>query len=786
MNKRILIEGFLPANAFFKKLFLLFSKKSIKMHAFDKILFDKLKYLYEDQNLEHKNSKRLLNTLLKQVNKETGINLKEYVKYYDGIINYLENKSEVTFFDCINSARIFNDFLYQGMPKDTKVKIDNGNFDFESLIKLSFKYNNLYITDSGSNENTLVYKNDGLKVYYPRTFNSFLSTIKNSGYSVSWCTQNEETWMSYSRSQALMIIEIEKDESTEKFGVDDRFRLISLKVNFDKKIDIPGTCDINNSHMNKRLDTLNCFDEIQDAIYSIDSIGEDVESTKEKDQIALIGEFLKKGNKEAAENLVTRLTIMNSIGIHQCVHVFRLLSQIKDDENNLVSLEECVSKSITNICYFNCSINSTLLFKYLNEMKFNTALIFENIIESSKRELKSIYQICVNYNTEFINENGDKKNIFDFITHDYFNSSIRKMLDRKIPDLTQALMDNNKNSISIIEDSIIKRIALESESFNNLSSNEVILLDKYESLQGLFCFIKESKRRGLLSSVNNKKMNIISYLYFNEETLENNNLLEQEFFKDFNLDNVEVKAISSLSKNSKISNNIVNQILNQLILNKDIVNYIKFSFIYFKRDASAFIQNINLQNLTETFGLFSIVNNKFYIENLLKEFKHACIFQDTITNPNDEVKKTKEYITNRENFNFESLLTFDNVIKTLKDSNNENTQLYKTFISHAFKYTQKCAEYLSDDVELFISIINKIDIFDYHSKKQNLIFHITINKMHEKEKYDEISSVVDSLDKEKEKLLKSNYLEMNAFKEDKAILYPNIIKKSYRKIKKYF
>jgi hypothetical protein len=54
MNKNILIEGFLPANDFFKRLYDLFLTKTTIVLEFDNFLFDKLKIVYEDKSIEKK------------------------------------------------------------------------------------------------------------------------------------------------------------------------------------------------------------------------------------------------------------------------------------------------------------------------------------------------------------------------------------------------------------------------------------------------------------------------------------------------------------------------------------------------------------------------------------------------------------------------------------------------------------------------------------------------------------------------------------------------------------
>jgi hypothetical protein len=70
MNKNILIEGFLPANDFFKRLYDLFLTKTTIVLEFDNFLFDKLKIVYEDKSIEKKERKKRLNALLKQVKKK--------------------------------------------------------------------------------------------------------------------------------------------------------------------------------------------------------------------------------------------------------------------------------------------------------------------------------------------------------------------------------------------------------------------------------------------------------------------------------------------------------------------------------------------------------------------------------------------------------------------------------------------------------------------------------------------------------------------------------------------
>lgn len=785
LNNILLLEGFVPAGDFFKKLYNILLKNPNKIvNEFDKKLFKELSLIYEKE-LDKKTSKKMLNQVLKKIILETGINLKDYVKYFYGIINYLENKSDVSFYDSLNLARVFENFLYPDMNQNVKKSIDTGKFDFEKLASLVFRYQNFYANEKKVDKN-LIYSKNGLNVYYPKTFMSFLKVIKDSGYHVGWCTQSRNTWYTYSSRQAIMIIEIEKSEpDTNKFGVDDSFRLISLKVSYDGEIDYEGTCDLNNVHMSKKLSYLNLLQEIQDAIYdNVDQL-EKPELEEYDSFIALINEFLVKGNKKTAEDMISRLVISSSFDIDTCEETFEKLAEIKDEEYHTIKLEDCIDSSIIEICFFNIGIDSLTLFLRLKFLGYNTTHIFEKIIEkANKKNLKAIYQVCSNNKTKFFDDNSNEKNIFDFISYEKYNDLIKELLDRKIPDLTLSLMKKNATITHILSDDVLSRIVIESGYLESLKPGEILKLGK-ERFKN---YLNELNRRGMINSIDNNSLKLAAYLY----TEDSNNLDEEEkqitndLLDVLDISNSSVYSIASIDEN--ISLNVINQIINMLVDKKDMLNYIKFSSAYLFRETSQIKKNIELRNILNLFGPRAIIENNNNIIEIIKDIKYAITLRINSSDNKSELNDLAKYLSNNSDFDFYKSVTFNEIIDILSLKYEEDINLsskeYGIFINLAFKDKLKFIDYLSSNPKLFSTIINYYGVLSARSYEICKLINKTINKMYNEDKHEEISQFVSNLKPETEKSLREYYLSL--YREDKEILFPSIIKKTVRKIKSYF
>ena len=145
---------------------------------------------------------------------------------------------------------------YDIARKEEKDEIDKGNFDFNIIIKrMTFakSYNEKKASISGQmlSESLLkVYEDDDMLIVYPTSYQSFCYMIEEvlGIQGLTWCTYiGESTWSNYNSSQYVAIAHSKR----AKLG--DQAYAISLKVKKDGIIDVEGTCDFNNDHVDRNF-----------------------------------------------------------------------------------------------------------------------------------------------------------------------------------------------------------------------------------------------------------------------------------------------------------------------------------------------------------------------------------------------------------------------------------------------------------------------------------------------------------------------------------------------------
>ena len=173
------------------------------------------------------------------------IDLKKMRPLYDSIIQHLSAPKDVDLEHCLLAADYYMQDFYDNADDDIKQKINNGKIEFDEILKTTRFYQRYFDFKSelGSFNNEIieVYEDSNIRVVYPINSHSFNSFIESTGHSVTWCTQSTSTWESYNNSQFVMILH----DKTGQEGI------ISLKVNFNGRVDYDETCDVDNSHMNR-------------------------------------------------------------------------------------------------------------------------------------------------------------------------------------------------------------------------------------------------------------------------------------------------------------------------------------------------------------------------------------------------------------------------------------------------------------------------------------------------------------------------------------------------------
>jgi hypothetical protein len=181
------------------------------------------------------------------------IEFKKVLPMFDSIIQYIEKSVDIDIDTCIRAADLYMRSYYDIANKEEKDEIDKGNFDFSIIIKrMTFvkDYKKREASVSGqkmlSDSLLRVYEDDNMLIVYPTKYQSFKYMIEEvlgiSG--LTWCTYRQEsTWSNYNSEQYVAIAHVKgADYARPAYA-------ISLKVRKDGSIDVEGTCDFNNKHV---------------------------------------------------------------------------------------------------------------------------------------------------------------------------------------------------------------------------------------------------------------------------------------------------------------------------------------------------------------------------------------------------------------------------------------------------------------------------------------------------------------------------------------------------------
>jgi|11_taG_2_1085331.scaffolds.fasta_scaffold00025_4 hypothetical protein len=193
--------------------------------------------------------------LIKQLRKHKNsdgefIEFKKVLPMFDSIIQYIEKSVDVDIDTCIKAADLYMRVYYDIARKEEKDEIEKGNFDFNIIMKrMTFAkgYKKIAAVGKMLSESLLkVYEDDDMLIVYPTNYKAFKHMLGSvlGASELTWCTyRSESTWSSYNSSQYVAVAHSKKDG----FGED--AYAISLKVRKDGTIDVEGTCDFHNNHV---------------------------------------------------------------------------------------------------------------------------------------------------------------------------------------------------------------------------------------------------------------------------------------------------------------------------------------------------------------------------------------------------------------------------------------------------------------------------------------------------------------------------------------------------------
>lgn len=173
------------------------------------------------------------------------IDFKGILPMFDNIADFLEEKADVSFDECINSADLYMRNFYSIAKKEDKEIIDKGKFNFEDVFKKTQVYRDFSEIRADAREAILpIYEDDTVDIVWPGTHEAFCQALIDLGYSLeelTHCTIYPSSWYSHHRDHYVTIA---KPKSVTDRDDSDYF--FSLKVNFDGSIDTDQTCDRDN------------------------------------------------------------------------------------------------------------------------------------------------------------------------------------------------------------------------------------------------------------------------------------------------------------------------------------------------------------------------------------------------------------------------------------------------------------------------------------------------------------------------------------------------------------
>ena len=437
MSFNLLLESILPARSFLEKIVILLENKTL-YEEFDIELKNLLKTRIEDNN--GKLNKKELPAIYKSINKKYGISIPKFVKYFDSMLNFYEKNDEITLISCFNNAKTFDSLILPDLSKEVQLKVNEGEFDFEIIYSLSYKYIE-YITPKIDSKNfskyvDLVYESENIKVYMPLTNVSFKYVLSLTKKDLNWCTRNASTWIKYNKKFACMIAVI----NNESFQLPEDYSVISLKVNYGSgDINKSETCDRFNKHMESLVDNIPEIVEIESACKNYLQENSDLKDritgrsyydkeflidlfrTKNYKLLAMTIQSIFIGDDEnltAIGNLEDTLSEINSI-IDEYKEKYKSYEDIEENEDvNYIEdikkinfgnvLSSSLVLAIPEIFYLDIIDYHDYMTEFCDALNVELGDVFDEIvgIAESTHSLKYVYTaLC--YNDSFGNERID-------------------------------------------------------------------------------------------------------------------------------------------------------------------------------------------------------------------------------------------------------------------------------------------------------------------------------------------------------------------------------------------
>lgn len=293
------------------------------------------------------------------------INFKGILPMFDNIADFLEEKSDVVFEDCINAADLYMRNFYELASDEEKKTIDKGKYDFEEIFKKTRFYSDYIQIDFNAKSDVVqVYEDDDIKVVWPATPESFCQTLIDLGFSLdelSHCTRTASIWYKYHRNQYVAIAVPKRN-----LHRDDPGYFFSLKVDFQGEIDAYETCDRNNQHCDE--DTIDYYFSSRaiEGIRQLPELAKNISPAKEIDYDKYIRGFADLNDIKSLSALFSKM-----FALLPYTEVFSKIQQLyKDKSIDARSLGQIVAESVSYQLFANPGLDTYEYTDLLNSSEY--------------------------------------------------------------------------------------------------------------------------------------------------------------------------------------------------------------------------------------------------------------------------------------------------------------------------------------------------------------------------------------------------------------------------------
>lgn len=293
------------------------------------------------------------------------INFKGILPMFDNIADFLEEKSDVVFEDCINAADLYMRNFYELASDEEKKTIDKGKYDFEEIFKKTRFYSDYIQIDFNAKSDVVqVYEDDDIKVVWPATPESFCQTLIDLGFSLdelSHCTRTASIWYKYHRNQYVAIAVPKRN-----LHRDDPEYFFSLKVDFQGEIDAYETCDRNNQHCNEDIIDDYFSSKAVEGVRQLPELAKNVSPAKEIDYDKYIRGFADLNDIKSLSTLFSKM-----FALLPYTEVFNKIQQLHNDKAiESSSLGQIVAESVSYQLFANPGLDTYEYTDLLNSSEY--------------------------------------------------------------------------------------------------------------------------------------------------------------------------------------------------------------------------------------------------------------------------------------------------------------------------------------------------------------------------------------------------------------------------------